>query len=165
MKTVFKPLLAATVLSLSMASVAMAKSSHEHKTHHCKQKEAHVYHHKDMLLPHRPSFLKGIDLTETQKDQLFELRHSEIPKMRAQIKERHQLKKELMQLSENYSEANAKTIADKLASIERDAVLARAHHHQQLFSILTPTQRKQAAENIENIKKHDEAKTAYENAS
>lgn len=157
MKSLLKPLLAATILSLTMASVATAKPNQDHdKPHHCSQKDERG-HHKDMMHSgHHPHFLRGINLTDAQKDKIFELKHAEVPKMREHMKARHQLKKELMQLSDQYSEEKAKAIANKLATIERDSVLARAHHHQQVLNLLTPEQRKQVAENKEKFKRHHE---------
>jgi periplasmic protein CpxP/Spy len=165
MKPLFKPLLAATILSLTIASVATAKPSQGHeKQKHCMQKDEHGHkdkmHSRDQL-----RFLHGIDLTDAQKDQIFELKHAEVPKMRAHMKARHQLKQELMQLSDNYSETKAKTIADKLATIERDSVLARVHHQQQVLNLLTPEQRKQVAENKEKFKQHRDFKQSSEKMS
>jgi periplasmic protein CpxP/Spy len=159
MKALFKPLLAATILSLSIANVAMAKPNQGHdKPHHCAQKENHARHDKNMQFPHQPRFLRGIDLTDVQKDKLFELNYAEMPTLRSQMKARHQLKQELMQLSDNYSEEKAKTIADKLATLERDSVLARARHQQQVLSLLTPEQRKQVSENKEKFKQRRDAR-------
>ncbi len=159
MKSLFKPLLAASILSLSMASIATAQPSQGHdKQKHCMQKGEHGHHQNKMHSRHGERFLHGINLTEIQKDQLFELKHAEVPKMRAKMKERHQLKKELMQLSDNYSEDKAKAIADQLATIERDSVLARVHHHQQVLNLLTPEQRKQVADNKAKMKSyHDKS--------
>jgi periplasmic protein CpxP/Spy len=47
-------------------------------------------------LRHGHRFLHGIDLTDAQKDQIFELKHAEATKIRAQIKKRRKLKQELM---------------------------------------------------------------------
>lgn len=157
MKSLFKPLLAATILSVSMAGVATAKPNQGHeKQHHCMQKGEHGHHQGKMHSRHGHRFLHGIDLTEVQKDQIFQLKHAEVPKMRARMKERRQLKQALMQLSDNYSEAKAKTLADQLATIERDSTLARVHHQQQVLNLLTPEQRKQVAEKKASFKKHRE---------
>lgn len=157
MKSLLKPLLAATILSVSMAGFATAEPSQGHeKQHHCMQKGEHGHHKGKMLSRDDHRFLHGIDLTEAQKDQIFELKHAEVPKMRAHMKERRQLKQALMQLSDNYSEAKAKILADKLATIERDSILARVHHQQQVLNLLTPEQRKQVAEKKANFKKHRE---------
>lgn len=155
MKLSLKPLLAATILSLTVAGAATAQANQHHdKRHHCMQKNGHGHYHKTSMHSHQLRFLRGIDLSEAQKDKLFELKYAEVPKMRAQMKARHQLKKELMQLSDNYSENKAKSIADQLATIERDSILARVNHRQQVLSILTPEQRKQIAENKAKFKKH-----------
>jgi len=150
MKTLLKPLLAASVLSLALGSVAMAKPEQgRDKQYHSMQKQGH--HRSDQL-----RFLKGIDLTEAQKDQVFALTHAEMPKKRALMKARRALKQELMALSDNYTEAKAIAIADQLATVERDSVLARAHHHQKVLNVLTPAQKKQVAENKEKFKQRRE---------
>ncbi len=157
MKLLFKPLLAATILSLSMASVATAQPNQGHdKPHHCMQKGEHGHHKNMMHSGHQLRFLRGLDLTEAQKDKIFELKHAQVPKMREHMKARHQLKRELMQLSDQYSEDKARAIADQLAAIERDSILARVQHHQQVLNLLTPEQRKQVAENKAKFKKHHE---------
>ena len=79
-----------------------------------------------------------------------------MPKKRALMKARRALKQELMALSDNYTEAKAIAIADQLATVERDSVLARAHHHQKVLNVLTPAQKKQVAENKEKFKQRRE---------
>lgn len=149
MKNLLKPLLAATVLSLTLGSVAMAKPEQgRDKQRHSMQKQEHR--------SHQPRFLKGIDLTDAQKDQIFALTHAEMPKKRALMKTRRALKQTLMSLADNYTEAKAIAIADQLAAVERDSVLARARHHQQVLKVLTPEQRKQVAENKEKFKQRRE---------
>lgn len=166
MKTLLKPLLAATLLSLTMGSAAMAKPSHGgDKTHHCTQKSDRGHHAKGMQKPHQPRFLKGIDLTDTQKDQIFALTDNQVPKMREHMQARRALKKELRALSGNYSEAKVKVIADKLAVLERDSVLARARHQHSIMNLLTAAQKKQVAENKDKFKQRHDSKSDNEKVS
>lgn len=153
MKTLLKPLLAATILSLSLGNVAMAKPNYGgDKPQHCMKKGDRGHHAKGKHFSHQPRFLRGIDLTDKQKDQIFALTHAEMPKKRDMMKERKQLKQALMQLSDNYTEAKAVKIADQLAALERESVLARARHQHKIMSLLTAEQKKQVSENKEKFK-------------
>lgn len=159
MKLLFKSLIATTMLSLIMASVATANPDNPpyDKKYSCMHNSEHgPQHPSKMGPPHYLPFLHSINLTEAQKDKIFALEYAEMPKMRAQMKARYQLEKELMQLSDNYSESKANAIAEQLATLERDSVLAKVHHHQEVLNLLTPEQRKQAAEQKANFEKHHE---------
>jgi len=166
MKTVFKPLLAATILSLSLGGVAMAEPYQDNqRSQNCMKKSDRGHHAKSMKRGHQPRFLKGIDLTDTQKDQIFALTHKQVPKMRGYMKARRALKEELSVLSSNYSEAKAKEIADKLANLERDSVLARARHQYEIMNLLSAEQKQQAAENKAKFKQRRDYKPVNKKSS
>ncbi|HSH73115.1 MAG TPA: Spy/CpxP family protein refolding chaperone [Methylophilaceae bacterium] len=92
-----------------------------------------------------PPYLRGVDLTEAQRDKLFNLMYAQIPTMREQGKLRHKTMQELRAVSnaESFDDAKAQQLAAQLASIEKDMVLARARNDAKVFAILTPEQRKQ----------------------
>ncbi len=160
MKNLIKPLLVATVLSLAIGNTAMAEPNHQSKRH-CMQKSSHKHHAKNVERSHQPRFLKGIDLTEEQKDQIFAIKHAEVPKARERMKARHTLKQELMAMSDNFNEGSAKVIADKLAAIESEGILARAQNHQKILNLLTPAQKKQVSENRQKFKERHQFKQTH----
>jgi protein CpxP len=96
--------------------------------------------------PGIPPYLRGVKLTEAQEDKIFALIHDQIPALREQGKQRHKVIGELRALTnaEKFDEAKAQQLADKLAAIEKEAVLTRARNDYKIFSLLTPEQRQQA---------------------
>ena len=93
-----------------------------------------------------PPYLRGVDLTEAQRDKLFNLMYAQMPTMREQGKLRHKTMQELRALSsaESFDDTKAQQLATQLASIEKDMVLARARNDAKVFAILTPEQRLRA---------------------
>lgn len=101
--------------------------------------------HDSEFTPGIPPYLRGIKLTETQEDKIFTLMHEQIPAFREQGKQRHKTMNELRALenAEKFDEAKAQQLAEKLAAIEKEAVLTRARNDYKIFSLLTPEQRQQ----------------------
>jgi len=98
--------------------------------------------------PFTPPYLRGIDLTEAQKDKVFAITYAQIPAMRDQGKQRHQLMDELRSLTNapTFDDAKAQQLADKLAGLEKQQVLARVRNEAKILAILTPEQRQQLQE-------------------
>lgn len=94
-----------------------------------------------------PPFLHGLTLSETQKDQVFELMHKQAPTMRDKAKASHQAMDELRQLSlsDNYDEARAKKLARNAADAQSEMTLLRMQSDQKILALLTPEQRKELA--------------------
>jgi len=90
-----------------------------------------------------PPYLRGIDLTDAQKDKVFAITYAQIPAMRDQGKQRHQAMDELRALSNApaFDDAKAQQLADKLAGLEKQQVLARVRNEAKILAILTPEQR------------------------
>lgn len=155
-------LLTTACLTLAMTGVAQAEPQHEggDKPNHCMKGDHHGKHGMSMGAHGKPPFLHGITLTSEQDDKLFALTHAETPKMREHMKQRHQLKKELMSLSHanGFDEGKAKQLADKLANLEHDGALNHARFDNKVFSILTPEQREQA---LKNKARHDERRGGH----
>ncbi|MDP3608354.1 MAG: Spy/CpxP family protein refolding chaperone [Methylophilus sp.] len=159
MNTTFKTLLAAACITIAATSLAVAEHSETgDKPHYCVKG-----HHQN--LPHagvhgfgQPHFLHGIALTAEQEDKLFALHHAEVPKIRAQMKQRQQLNQALRELSQAtpFDEAKANTIADKLATLERESAFNRARTESKVLAVLTLEQREQAIKNKAQFGKHDE---------
>ena len=110
--------------------------------------------HADKCAPHSPMgmkgpmqemppYLKGIQLTETQMDKIFEITHPQVPVMRNLSKQRHQLMAELHQatIATPFDEAKIRKIADKLADVEKKILLQRTLTDAKIFAILSPEQR------------------------
>lgn len=92
-----------------------------------------------------PPFLHGMDLSETQRDRIFELMHAQAPAMRKQAKAVRESQDELRQLglSKEYSESRAALLAEinAQAMAKMSQLLALTDH--KIYQTLTLEQRKQ----------------------
>ncbi|MGG4603411.1 Spy/CpxP family protein refolding chaperone [Paenalcaligenes sp. Me131] len=88
---------------------------------------------------------RGLNLTQAQQDQLFELRHQQEPEMRRLRNAIRDARTELRDLSNaaTFDEAKAKASSEKLAKAEADLSLQRSRLHAQRMAVLTPEQRQQ----------------------
>ena len=96
-----------------------------------------------------PPFLRGIALSDAQKDQIFELMHKQAPAMREKAKASHQAIDELRKLSfsSNFDEATAKKLARSAADAQSETALLHAQNDQKIIALLTQEQRKEVAAN------------------
>ena len=97
-----------------------------------------------------PPFLRGVKLSETQKDQIFEMMHKQAPLMRDKAKVSHKAMDELRQLSlaERYDEARAKALVHTAADAQAEMALLRTQSDQKIIALLSPEQRKEVAAQI-----------------
>lgn len=97
---------------------------------------------------HLPPFLRGLNLSEAQRDQIFDLLHAQAPAMREQAKALHKSRMELHRLgmSDEYSEAKAKALAEANAQTMARMGQLQASASHQIYLLLTPEQRKQLEE-------------------
>ncbi len=95
-----------------------------------------------------PHYLRGLNLTETQRDKVFEIMHAQEPAMRDKAKALHKSQEDLRALgaSPDYSDARARVLADASAKSMADMALLRVKTDRQIYELLTPEQRKQMAE-------------------
>lgn len=95
--------------------------------------------------------LRGLNLTEAQRDQVFGLMHQQIPAMRERAKAMHKSRQELQALarSPQFDEARAKSLADGIAGAMAEMAMSRARAASAIYQLLTPEQRRQADEQRE----------------
>jgi Spy/CpxP family protein refolding chaperone len=95
-----------------------------------------------------PDYLRGLNLTEAQRDKVFEVMHAQAPGMREKAKAHLAAEEALRHLTAapDYSEATARALADTLGNSLVEMALARAKVDRQIFDLLTAEQRKQLAE-------------------
>jgi Spy/CpxP family protein refolding chaperone len=84
-----------------------------------------------------------LQLTEAQRDKLFELRHAQAPAMRAQLKELRAARTELraLAMSDRYDEARAAQLGDRAAKAQTRLALLQAKGQNEFYKVLTPEQR------------------------
>ncbi|MCB4811874.1 Spy/CpxP family protein refolding chaperone [Methylovorus menthalis] len=108
------------------------------------------------LSPGLPPYLRGLDLSEAQEDQIFALMHDQIPALREQQKQRRHALDDLEALSKanTFDERKAQQLAEKLSEIEKQFILSRVHNDFKINGILTAEQRKQLEETKAQFGKH-----------
>jgi periplasmic protein CpxP/Spy len=141
----FKQVLLASFLAVSLPAASLAHAEQDgDKGPRCERsdKTRHDMHEG------KPPYLRGLDLTSAQEDQLFNLNYAQIPVMRDQHKQHQQLMEELRATAqaEKFDEAKIQQLSDRAAKLEKEKVLAWARHDAQVFALLTPEQRKKARE-------------------
>lgn len=92
-----------------------------------------------------PPYLRGIDLSEAQRDKIFALTHAQVPTAREQFKALEKAQRELRALvfQGPYDEAKARALADAAGRAQTELALSRARTDAQILQVLTPEQRKQ----------------------
>ena len=94
----------------------------------------------------RPHYLRGLNLTEAQRENFFEVMHAQAPLMREKVKAQLAAEDDLRQLAATPDYSEAKVLADGLGKSVAEMALVRVKSDRQIFDILTPEQRKQLAE-------------------
>lgn len=152
MKTVshgnIKHFLAAAAIALALPLTASAFQGPHGGHRGCGDFAAHGGPGMGMGGGMMPPHLRGLDLTEAQRDKVFEIMHAQAPVMREKGKAVFKAQADLRGLaaSPDYSEAKARSLADAAAKAMSEMTLARAQAERQVFEVLTPEQRKQLAE-------------------
>lgn len=97
-----------------------------------------------------PPYLHGLNLSETQKDQIFQLMHDKAPQFRELGKKARQTREELgiLTFSQNFDAARAKSLTDSAARNHSEMLVLRASVDQQIYSRLNAEQRKKVAAEI-----------------
>jgi Spy/CpxP family protein refolding chaperone len=97
------------------------------------------------------SFLRGLELSESQEDRLFQLMHSQAPYMHEQQKAHEKAMRGLheMRSADKFDDAAAAKLAQTAAQSQANMTLARIRTHQKVLALLTPEQRKKLDERKE----------------
>ena len=94
-----------------------------------------------------PGMMHALNLTEAQRDAIFNLHHAQAPQMREQMKALFKSRQALRELahSDNFDEQRAAQIGAEIARTESTIALMRARTANATWKLLTPEQRQQAA--------------------
>ena len=95
-------------------------------------------------------FLRGLDLSDQQRDRIFEIRHAAAPKMREQAKALRETRGEFakLALSSDYDEAKVRTLADRNAQAISEMAQLRARNMNEIYKVLTPEQQAKVQERM-----------------
>lgn len=96
----------------------------------------------------RGDFTRHLDLSDVQRDRIFELRHAAEPALRAKGKEVRAARHEVRQvaLTEKFDESRAVTLSNQLARLEAEQGVMRLRLKNQIYNVLTPEQKAKAAQ-------------------
>ena len=94
------------------------------------------------------AFMRGLNLSEAQRDKVFAVMHANAPAMREQGKILQATRSELgkLALSSDYDEAKARALADRSAQAMSTMAQLRARGMNEIFRVLTPEQQAKAIE-------------------
>jgi periplasmic protein CpxP/Spy len=95
--------------------------------------------------------LRGLDLTEAQRDQVFKIFHEQAPAMREQMKAMRHAREELALAAggDRYDAERVRAAADAQGKAVTQLALLRAQALQRVTAVLTPEQRAKLKERIE----------------
>ena len=87
--------------------------------------------------------LRGLDLTQAQRDQVFQIFHDQEPAVHEQMKQVRQARQNLMQLAraDRFDEGQARQAADAQAKAMSALAVLQAQSVNRVRAILTPEQR------------------------
>lgn len=94
------------------------------------------------------AFLRGLDLTDEQRDRIFAIRHAAEPAMRDQMKVLRGARGEFarLALSSEYDESKVKELADRNAQAMSAMAQLRARTMNEMYRVLTPEQQARVKE-------------------
>lgn len=147
-------LLLAGSLALATGTPAVAEHDHQNAQERtpAKQCPMKMRHRPGMAglhgFDHLPPFLHGLDLSEEQRDRIFDITYAQIPERRKQQRELHKLKAQLRELplSADYDAGKVKKLVDSETRLRAEQQLKMADVHHRIYQVLTEAQRKQLAE-------------------
>ena len=130
---IFAGLLAAGSIALALPTAAVSHPSGGPQSHEMRGGERGG----SMLM------LRGLDLTQEQRDQVFKIFHEQTPTIRSRMQAAREAQQALRQsaLSPNFDSARARELADAAAKAHADVALMRAESMSKVFALLTPEQR------------------------
>jgi Spy/CpxP family protein refolding chaperone len=93
-------------------------------------------------------FLRGLELSEAQQDQVFAILHGQAPYLREQHKAHEKAERALFELhgAPRYDDAAAVKLAQAAAQAMANITLQHLRTEQKVLAVLTPEQRKQVEE-------------------
>jgi Spy/CpxP family protein refolding chaperone len=93
-------------------------------------------------------WLRGLDLTDAQRDQVFKIYHEQAPAMREHANAARAASRELRSAarSPNFDRARARALADQQAKALAEMAFLRAEATSRVVALLTPEQRQKLQE-------------------
>lgn len=142
------------LILLSLMPIAAMANPSDRATHDCEHKSkdgVFKKHHKSV---DKPFYLKGIELTDTQKAQIKALMEKRRTDFGADKKAAHANRQALSKLTmaETYDAAAAETLIDKQTQAYKKRSMAQAKFHHDVYQLLTTEQRDALKQKMEKFK-------------
>src|SRR5207302_9147588 len=124
----------AAFLSASSGALGIASAASAQDT-----AAGHMGHHGGGPMMH----LRGLNLTDAQRDQVFKIFHDQEPAVHEQMKQVRAAREELTKLAtaDRFDEARARQLADAQAKALSNLAVIRAQSMYRVREVLTPEQR------------------------
>ncbi|GGD14030.1 ATP-independent periplasmic protein-refolding chaperone [Franconibacter daqui] len=107
-----------------------------------------MQHHKGPRGPHNEMMLKGLNLTDAQKQQIRDIHKAQREKFkRPSLEERREMHSLIA--SDSFDSAKAQAQVDKMAEQNKARMMAHLETQNKIYNILTPEQKKQFNANFE----------------
>lgn len=153
---VLSTLLIAGSLALTIPFAAQARPGGMDGCHHAKAVKHGEFGKRGDFARRGGAFMHGLDLTEAQRDRIFEVRHAAAPTLREKGKEAYAARKALREASKPgaFDEAKVREASAKLAQAQADLTVERLRVQQQMYAVLTPEQRTKVEQAKERRGKH-----------
>jgi Spy/CpxP family protein refolding chaperone len=144
-----KPLAVFFCAALLLPTAGMAQPDHPDGPEHCGMMPPPPLFPDDKFMEGPlPPFLHGLDLTEPQRDAVFDILHAQAPLLRNRVNALHKGDEALrsLALSTEYDENKARGLIEENAANMAEIALLRVQGEHQIYAVLTAAQRKQVAE-------------------
>ena len=140
---ILKPTLIAATLALTIPFAAQARPPMMDGRGNCDRPMA--MHKQGGTGMGAAQSLRGMDLSEAQRDKIFALRHALAPAMREQAKVAREAQRQLADLAraDNFDAARATELAETKARAHAEMARLRAENQHAVLQVLTPEQRQQ----------------------
>jgi Spy/CpxP family protein refolding chaperone len=103
-----------------------------------------------------PRFLRGLELTDEQRDKIFAIEHAAEPALREQVKALRKAREALRDAAarDAYNEAEVRTSTEAAGRAMSQLALLRIRGEHDIYALLTPAQRAEIASRRERWKAH-----------
>ena len=111
-------------------------------------RHAKLEHHSTHAERPMRHLMRRLDLTEEQRDQIFEIKYAQRPVMREKMKELRKGRQALQEaaMAETYDSEAVRELANRQAQIQAELIVMRNATFNNVYALLTPEQRKEIAE-------------------
>ncbi|MCB1959547.1 MAG: Spy/CpxP family protein refolding chaperone [Rhodocyclaceae bacterium] len=158
-----KAFLVASSIALAVPLVAQARPDMDERFGEGPRCEEGMRKHEGMGRHHGGpgmGMLRGLDLSDAQRDRIFELKHALAPKLRDEMKAVHASRQSLREMMDKgeYDAAKVKQLTEEGAAAKARMAQLTLQNQHEVYQLLTPEQRTKMSELREQRAERREAK-------